>query len=69
MVNEFPVPTRFPLVIASNQLMIPAEAVAPKVTVPVPHREAGVVPVIIGISFTVTNFETEFEQLLPFVNE
>ncbi len=34
------------------QFTIPALAVAPNVTVPVPHLEAGVVPVIDGIAFT-----------------
>ena len=32
---------------------MPAEAEAPRVTVPVPHLEPGVVPVIVGIVFTV----------------
>jgi hypothetical protein len=34
-------------------LIVPALAVAPNITVPVPHLEAGVVPVIVGIAFTV----------------
>ena len=42
-----------PPVEAAYQLMVPVDAVAPKVTVPVPQREAGVVPVIVGISLTV----------------
>ena len=33
--------------------MVPALADAPKVTVPVPHTELGVVPLIVGIAFTV----------------
>ena len=52
VVKEFPVPSKLPPVNASYQFTVPAEAVAPSVTVPVPHREAGVVPVIAGL-FTV----------------
>ena len=33
--------------------MVPALAVAPKVTVPVPQELAGVFPVIVGIGLTV----------------
>ena len=36
------------------QLIVPALAVAPSITVPVPHIEPGVVPVIAGMVFTVT---------------
>ena len=42
---------------AAYQLMVPAEAVAPKVTVPVPQTEPGVVPVIVGILLTVATTE------------
>ncbi len=38
-----------PPVAAAYQLIVPALAVAPNVTVPVPHLEAGVEPVMIGI--------------------
>ena len=48
-----PVPKDAPPVDAEYQFIIPAEAVAPRVTVPAPHIEAGVVPVIVGIVFTV----------------
>ena len=40
-----PVPSELPPVEAAYQLMVPADAVAPRVTVPVPHTEPGVVPV------------------------
>jgi hypothetical protein len=50
----FPVPARVPPVKAVYQFMVPAEAVALSVTVPVPHRELGVVPVIIPEGFTAT---------------
>ena len=48
-----PVPRLVPPVGAVYQLMIPAEEVAPRVTVPVPQTLPGVVPVIVGIGFTV----------------
>ncbi len=38
---------------ASYQLIVPADAVAPRTTVPVPVLDPGVVPVIVGIVFTV----------------
>ena len=53
MVNDVPVPTKVPAVKASYQLIVPALAVAPSVTVPVPHLDAGVVPEILGVEFTV----------------
>ena len=48
-----PVPKLAPPVAAAYQLMVPAEAVAPKVTVPVPQLLPGVVPLIVGIVFMV----------------
>jgi hypothetical protein len=33
--------------------MVPIEVAAPKVTVPVPHREPGTVPTITGTAFIV----------------
>ena len=53
VVNDVPVPSDEPPDEAAYQLIVPAEAVAPSVTVPVPHTEPGVVPVIVGIVFTV----------------
>lgn len=35
------------------QLIVPADAVAPRTTVPVPQRDAGEVPVIVGTVVTV----------------
>ena len=50
----FPVPNDVPPVDAAYQSTTePALAVALSVTVPVPHRDAGVVAVIVGIGFTV----------------
>jgi hypothetical protein len=48
-----PVPRLAPPVAATYQLIVPALAVAPKITVPVPHRLDGVVPVIVGIEMIV----------------
>ena len=48
-----PVPRDAPPVAAAYQLMVPAEAVAPRVTVPVPQVDPGVTNVIVGIAFTV----------------
>ena len=53
MVNEVPVPRDAPPVAAAYQLMVPAEAVAPRVTVPVPQVDPGVVVAIVGMAFTV----------------
>jgi len=53
VVNVVPVPREAPPLMPAYQLMVPAEAVAPSATVPVPQRLAGVVPVIVGIVFTV----------------
>jgi hypothetical protein len=52
-VKLVPVPSELPPVAAEYQLIVPSLAVAPRVTVPVPHLELGVVPVIVGIVFTV----------------
>ena len=53
VVNEAPIPIKLPPVGAEYQLRSPELAVAPSTRVPVPHRAAGVVPVIVGISFTI----------------
>ena len=55
VVKLVPVPTEVPPVGTLNQLIVPFEAVAPKVTVPESQREAGAVAVISGTSLTVTN--------------
>ena len=51
--RDVPVPRLVPPVAAAYQLMVPADAVAPRITVPVPHTLAGVVAVIVGTVFTV----------------
>jgi hypothetical protein len=48
-----PEPSEAPPVAAAYQLMVPAEAVTPKITAPVPQLEPGVVPVIVGTAFMV----------------
>ena len=53
VVYEVPVAKLVPPVEAAYQLIVPALAAAPMVTVPVPHIEFGVVPDIVGIAFTV----------------
>jgi hypothetical protein len=53
VVNDVPVPKDDPPVDAAYQLIVPALAIAPKVTVPAPHLEFGVVSDIVGIAFTV----------------
>ena len=49
VVNDVPVPRDAPPVAAAYQLMVPAEAVAPRVTVPVPQVDPGVTSVIVGM--------------------
>jgi hypothetical protein len=53
VVYVVPVPKELPPDEAEYQLIVPAEAVAPSVTVPGPHLAPGVVAVMVGIAFTV----------------
>ena len=53
VVKLVPVANALPPVDAANHDMVPAEAVAPKVTVPGPTLDPGVVPVIVGKALTV----------------
>ena len=46
VVKEVPVPNEEPPVDAAYQLIVPADAVAPNVTVPASQRDPGVVPVM-----------------------
>jgi hypothetical protein len=39
------------------QFIVPADAVAPRATVPEPHTEPGVVPIMLGTVFTVATTE------------
>ena len=54
VVNDVPVEVAVPPVNAVYQLIVPALAVAPNATVPVPQRLAGVLAVMVGIVFTIT---------------
>ena len=53
MVKLVPVAIAEPPVAAVYQFTVPADAVAPSVTVPEPQTLPGVVPVIVGYAFTV----------------
>ena len=53
VVKDVPVPIEDPPVDAAYQLIVPIEVVAPRVTVPVPQTDPGVVLVIIGTMLTV----------------
>lgn len=53
VVNVDPFPIKVPPVSASYHSITPALAVAPRVTDPASHREAGVVVVILGVVFIV----------------
>ena len=53
VVNDAPVANDVPPVNAEYQLIVPALAVAPNATVPVPQRFAGVLAVMVGTAFTV----------------
>ncbi len=53
VINEVPEPNEVPPVKAAYQFNVPALAVAPKVTVPVPQTEPGVVPLTVGTALTV----------------
>ena len=55
VIKLIPVPKLEPPVAAAYQLIVPADPVAPNVTVPVPQTLPGVDPVIVGIVFTVAS--------------
>ena len=52
VINEVPEPNDVPPVKAAYQFKVPALAVAPKVTVPVPQTEPGVVPLTVGVTLS-----------------
>ena len=54
VVKFVPVPILTPPVLPEYQFIVPADDVADKVTVPLPHLLPAVVPVIVGIGLTVT---------------
>ena len=53
VVNVVALSNALPPVAAAYHLIVPALAVAPKVTVPVPQRDAGVVVATVGTVLTV----------------
>jgi hypothetical protein len=54
VVKEVPVPKDVPPVAAVYQFIVPEDAVAPNVTMPVPHLLPGVTALTEGVGFTVT---------------
>jgi len=66
VVYDTPVPNDVPSVEAVYQLIVPADAVAPRVTVPVPQRDAGVVVAIVGIALTVAMTSVLVAVVHPF---
>ena len=66
VVKVVPVPREEPPVEAAYQLMVPAEAVAFRDTVPVLQRLAGVVPVMVGIVLTVATTAVLEVEVQPF---
>ena len=66
VVKEVPVARAVPPVEAANQEIVPVEAVAPKVTVPVPQIAAGVVEVIVGTVLMVASIADLGEVHVPF---
>jgi hypothetical protein len=67
VVNEVPVPRLEPPVLAEYQFKVPALAVAPKTTVPVPQRLPGVVEEIVGVELIVAVTDVLPEVHPPFV--
>ena len=65
VVKLVPVPKLVPPVVAAYQLMVPALATAPKVTVPVPHLDAGVELVIVGIVLIVAMIAVRGDVVQP----
>ena len=59
VVYEVPVAKLLPPVELAYQLMVPALAAAPNVTIPFPQRVLPVVDAILGIVFTVISTEAE----------
>ena len=66
VVKLVPVPNEDPPVLAAYQLIVPALAVAPKVTVPDPQRDAGVIVEITGIVLTVATTAVLVDVVQPF---
>jgi hypothetical protein len=65
LVKDVPVPSDVPPEAAAYQEIVPAEAVAPIVTAPVPQIAAGVVPVIVGAVLIVATTAERGEVHVP----
>lgn len=65
VVKAVPVPNDTPPLMTSYHFNVPAEAVAPKTTVPVLHLEPGVVPVTVGMELIVA-VTAVLEEVQPF---
>ena len=65
VVNDVPVANDVPPVKAAYQFNVPALAVAPKVTVPVPQTEPGVVPLTVGSALNVATTALLLAVLQP----
>ena len=66
VVKLVPVPRLVPPVDVAYQLIAPAEAVAPRVTVPVPQMLPGVVVVMVGMTLTVAIMADRVDVVQPF---
>ena len=66
VIKLVPVPKLAPPEAAAYQLMVPADAVAPNVAVPVPQILAGVVPVMVGTALTVAITAVLLAVVQPF---
>jgi hypothetical protein len=65
VIKDTPVPIATPPLEAVYQLIVPALAEAPKVTTPASQRVPGVVPVIVGVAFTVAVTAVLGEDIHP----
>ena len=66
MVKLVPVPRLTPPVDAAYQVIVPAEAVAPRVTVPVPQTLPGIVAVMVGTALTAAITDVRVAVVQPF---
>ena len=65
VVKLVPVCNNDPPVELLYQLIVPLLAVAPKATVPASHLDNGVVPVIVGMVFTVATIAVLDDEVQP----
>ena len=65
LVNLVPVSNNDPPVELLYQLMVPLLALAPKATVPASHLDNGVVPVIVGVVFTLATIAVLDDEVHP----